>query len=98
MYIVKNLLRKSRLEARVSLSELARKSGYSKQHISLIELNRIRPSPFCQKCLAQALKQSANRIFPVVHVTDSKGLSPDYFLPRGEGGSRKRNGDTGKAL
>lgn len=95
MYMVLNLLRKVRLEARVSPSDIARRSGYSKQHISLIELDRVRPSPHCQMCLANALQLPVAEIFPVVNVGEGKKRSSEYFLPRGEGGSRKRN-QTGK--
>ncbi len=91
MYLVRNLLRKRRLELRVSLADMARAAGYSKQHLSLVEHNRVRPSPFCQKCLAKALKVPVGEIFPVLRINDGKNSRLDCFLPRGEGRIRKKD-------
>lgn len=60
-----NRLREYRLKKRITLKELSQSSGYSIQHINLVELGKDTASKFFKRCIAEILGVSLDNTFPV---------------------------------
>ena len=60
-----NRLREYRLKKRITLKELSQISGYSIQHISLVETGKDTASKFFKRCIAEILAVSVDNIFPI---------------------------------
>ncbi|MEW6558197.1 MAG: helix-turn-helix domain-containing protein [Elusimicrobiota bacterium] len=60
-----NRLREYRLKKRITLKELSQASGYSIQHINLVELGKDTASKFFKRCIAEIFGVSIDKLFPI---------------------------------
>lgn len=74
MTSLKNSIKQSRIEKRLTVRELALLSGVSPAHITQIENENRNPTLSVARKISKALKQSLNEVFPEENSTTKNAV------------------------